>query len=167
MTIPADLFRDVFSRWPTGAGVLTARVDGQAHGMVVGSFCSLSADPPLAMVSLGRVTRMHDLLAAADRFAVSILGAEQRTLLERFAGLDRRFDADRFTGLTTIETPSGLPVFPGALAWAECRLVAQHPGANYTIFVGELVEAGLGDAAEASPLLYFRRRVGSFAARDN
>ena len=157
MTVSAELFREVFRRWPSGVAVVAARHDGVAHGMVVGSFCSLSAEPPLVMVSAGTSSRTHDVIDRGGLFAVSILGGAQTEVFERFAGLDRAFDDDRFAGLATDAAPSGLPVFPDALAWVDCRVVARHPGAGYTIFVGEVVAASLG-ADEAAPLLYFRRR---------
>ena len=155
--ISVDLFRDVFRRWPSGVAVVTALHEGHAHGMVVGSFCSLSADPPLVMVSAGTTTRTHDVIDAGGVFAVTVLGEAQGALFERFAGFDRSYDADRFAGLATATAATGAPVFPEGLAWVDCRVVARHPGAGYTIFVGEVVEAGLGADAEASPLVYYRR----------
>jgi flavin reductase (DIM6/NTAB) family NADH-FMN oxidoreductase RutF len=44
------------------------------------------------------------------------------------------------------------------LAWIDCQVVARHVGTTYTIFVGEVVAAALGQAAEASPLVYYQRR---------
>lgn len=164
MTVSADLFREVFRRWPSGVAVVTARHDGPAHGMVIGSFCSLSSEPPLVMISAGETSRTRDIIDRGGIFAVSILSSAQTAIFERFAGLDRAFDNDRFVGLATTETPNGLPIFPDALAWVDCRVVARHPGAGYTIFVGEVVAASLGGAAEDAPLVYFRRRPGTLAA---
>lgn len=165
MTITPDLFREVFRRWPSGVAVLTSRDDERAHGMVVGSFCSLSSEPPLVMVSAGHASRSHDLIDRSGVFAVSILSSEQTAIFERFAGFDRTFDHDRFAGLTTVPAPeSGLPIFPDGLAWVDCRVVARHPGAGYTIFVGEVRAASLGEGAEGSPLLYFRRQPAALTA---
>ncbi len=158
MTVSAELFREVFRRWPSGVAVVASRREGRAHGMVVGSFCSLSSEPPLVMVSAGRASRTHDVLDASGLFAVSILSGEQTAVFERFAGLDRAFDDDRFAGFATTTAATGAPILPDALAWVDCRVVARHPGDGYTIFVGEVVAAALGDAAEAPPLVYFRRR---------
>jgi flavin reductase (DIM6/NTAB) family NADH-FMN oxidoreductase RutF len=157
MAIPEELFREVFRRWPSGAAVATTRLDGRAHGMVIGSLCSLSADPPLVLFSAGATSRTRALVDAAGIFAASILGAEHAALFERFAGRDPDHDDDRFAGLAVAEAVTGAPIFPEAVAWLDCRVVARHPGATYTIFVGEVAAAALGDAAEASPLIYYRR----------
>ena len=158
MTVSAELFREVFRRWPSGVAVVASRQEGRAHGMIVGSFCSLSSEPPLVMVSAGRASRTHDVLDASGLFAVSILSGEQTAVFERFAGFDRAFDDDRFAGFATVTAATGAPILPDALAWVDCRVVARHPGDGYTIFVGEVVAAALGDGAEAPPLVYFRRR---------
>ena len=76
MTVSADLFREVFRRWPSGVAVVSSRDHGHAHGMVVGSFCSLSSTPPLVMVSAGHSSRTHDVIDGSGLFAVSILTGE-------------------------------------------------------------------------------------------
>lgn len=164
MPVTPDLFREVFRRWPSGVGVVTARHDGPAHGMVIGSFCSLSSEPPLVMISAGEASRTREIIDLGGRFAVSILSSAQTAIFARFAGFDRAFDRDRFAGLATVPAPSGLPIFPDALAWVDCRVVARHPGAGYTIFVAEVEAAALGASSEDSPLVYFRRQPGTLAA---
>jgi flavin reductase (DIM6/NTAB) family NADH-FMN oxidoreductase RutF len=158
MTVSAELFREVFRRWPSGVAVATSRLGDWQHGMVVGSFCSLSAVPPLVLFSAGKASRTQDLVQQSAVFAVSILAESQVEIFERFAGFDRSYDHDRFVGLTTIMAVTGAPIFPDALAWVDCRVVARHPGTTYTIFVGEVLAAGLGRAAESAPLIYFRRQ---------
>src|SRR5262249_1276215 len=157
MAIATDLFREVFRRWPSGVSVTTTRVRGRAHGMVVGSLCSLSAEPPLVMFSAGAASRTRVLVEEAGIFAASILAYGQQQIFARFAGHDPEHDDDRFSGFTVTESITGAPIFPQALAWVDCRVVARHHGTTYTIFVGEVVAAGLGEAAEQAPLVYFRR----------
>jgi flavin reductase (DIM6/NTAB) family NADH-FMN oxidoreductase RutF len=158
MVVSADLFREVVRRWPSGVAVVTTVADDQAHGMVIGSFCSLSAEPPLVMFSAGLATRTHALVTRGGLFAVSILNQHQVEHFERFAGFNRAHDHDRFAGLATATAVTGAPIFPDALAWVDCRVVARHEGVTYTIFVGEVVAASLGSEAEAPPLVYFKRQ---------
>jgi flavin reductase (DIM6/NTAB) family NADH-FMN oxidoreductase RutF len=157
MTVSGEVFREVFQRWPSGVAVATTCLDGRAHGMVVGSLCSLSADPPLVLFSAGQGSRTGQLVEAAGIFAASILADRQAALFERFTGRDPAHDDDRFAGLDVTAATTGAPIFQEALAWVDCRVVARHPGPSYTLFVGEVIAAGLGLAAEASPLVYFRR----------
>jgi flavin reductase (DIM6/NTAB) family NADH-FMN oxidoreductase RutF len=126
--------------------------------MVISSFASLSNDPPTVMFSASSATRMHAIVPQQGAFAISILSGEQGELFERFAGFDRTFDSNRFLGLDYATARTGMPVFPDAIAWIDCRLVASHPGNGYTIFVGEIVAASLGEACEGSPMVYYRRQ---------
>jgi flavin reductase (DIM6/NTAB) family NADH-FMN oxidoreductase RutF len=110
------------------------------------------------MISAGQGSRTRALIDEAGVFAASILAQEQRVLFARFAGRDPAHDHNRFAGLAVAEGVTGAPVFPEALAWIDCRVVARYPGETYTIFIGEVVAAGLGHAAETTPLIYFRRQ---------
>lgn len=157
MTISADLFREVFRRWPSGAAVVTSCEYNHPHGMVISSFASLSNDPPTVMFSASASTRMHSIVPQQGAFAISILSAEQLDVFQRFAGFDRTFDSNRFIGLDYATARTGMPVFPDAIAWVDCKLVASHPGNGYTIFVGEIVAASLGEACEGPPMVYYRR----------
>ena len=162
MATTPDLFREVMRCWPSGVAVVTSLSGSppntRAHGMVVGSFCSLSAEPPLVMFSASATSRTHAVVAESGVFAISILSQEQVEVFERFAGFTPSHEGNRFAGLATMSATTGVPVFPDGLAWLDCRVVRQHPGEGYTIFVGEVVEASLGSGAEGLPLIYFRRR---------
>ena len=158
MAVSIDLYRELFRRWPSGVAVVTTVAEERPLGMVVSSLCSLSADPPLVMFSANLATRTYTYVEQIGIFAASILREDQVTIFERFAGIDRSHDDDRFAGLTATTAETGCQVFPDALAWLDCRVVARHPGPTYMIFVGEILAAGLGSAAEAPPLVYFRRQ---------
>ncbi|MCX6023691.1 MAG: flavin reductase family protein [Chloroflexi bacterium] len=161
MSVAAETFRAVFRQWPSGVAVVSSRARtplGEiTQGMVVSSFCSLSADPPLVMFSASRSSRTHDVVAESGVYAVSILSESQGPVFERFAGLDPVYDDDRFAGLATVEAVTGAPILPDAIAWVDCRVIQEFAGEKYTIFVGEVLDAALGAHQESLPLLYFRR----------
>src|ERR1039457_6666249 len=54
---PAD-FRMALGSIASGVTVLTVNVGGETHGMTVASFCSVSLDPPLIAVAVGRHAHM-------------------------------------------------------------------------------------------------------------
>lgn len=159
MTISADLFREVFRHWASATAVVTSCDENRPHGMVISSLSSLAADPPLVMFSAGTNSRMHGIVATRGQFAVSILSAAQRELFERFAGIDRTFDQNRFFGLSYATAVTGMPIFPEGIAWVDCEVAERHPGPSYSIFVGRIVAAGLGAASEEAPLVYYRRQA--------
>lgn len=159
MTISADLFREVFRHWASATAVVTSCDHNRPHGMVISSFSSLSNNPPMVMFSAGTNSRMNHIVNQQGQFAVSILSSKQIELFERFAGINRTHDDNRFFGLNYATALTGMPIFPDGMAWVDCEVVNRHPGPGYTIFVGEIVAAGLGEDSEEAPLVYYRRQA--------
>src|SRR5690349_16047223 len=94
--LPVDTraFRLCLGRFVTGVTVITALApDGRPVGMTVNSFNSVSLEPPLVLWSIDRRGSFYAAFARADRFAVNVLGADQKDLSRQFAGIpDDRFD---------------------------------------------------------------------------
>jgi flavin reductase (DIM6/NTAB) family NADH-FMN oxidoreductase RutF len=141
--------RAVMRRFPAGVAVLTADVDGDRIGMTIGSLVSLSLEPALVGVSIGRDLAAHELVRHAGGFGVSILSAEQEHLADRFA--HRRPPIALWEGVPVREGTVA-PLLDGALGWLECRVVAAHGVGDHTLFVGEVVAAEHG--AEGRGLSY-------------
>lgn len=144
------LFKLAMSHFASGVTVVTTEYEGAQYGMTVASFASLSLHPPLVVICIEVAAKTHDAIAAAGKFGVSILAADQAGLSGRFAS--RNVD-DRFEGVSVLESELGLPLIDGAICTLECRVHSRLPGGDHTIFVGEVVHAR---TSEAPPLLYFR-----------
>ena len=52
MTFEPELFRRAMCAWTTGVAILMAAHAGEAYGVTINSFTSLSLDPPLVAVIL-------------------------------------------------------------------------------------------------------------------
>lgn len=149
MPIDDAEFKLAMSHFASGVTIVTTEVDGKPYGLTVASFASLSLHPPLVLVCVEKSVKSHDAIAAAKKFAVNILAAHQGSVSDRFAS---RTD-DKFAGLAWANGTLGVPLIPDALTSIECRLHAQLPGGDHSIFVGEVVAIA---AREGEPLLYFR-----------
>lgn len=154
----AAAFRSALGQWPTGVAVVTTAWDGAWHGATVSSFSSVSLDPPLVSVCLATTAHVHERVARAGLFAVTVLGKDQAEVGRRFARWDP--EVERFAeAWETAET--GAPVLPTALAWLDCRVTDAHPAGDHTLFVGEVLAAAT--PRTTSPLLYHSRTWGQFA----
>lgn len=149
MSIDDAQFKAAMSHFASGVTIVTTEHDGKRYGMTVASFASLSLHPPLVLVCIEKNLKTHDAIAAAGQFGVSILGAEQGDVSNRFAS---RVE-DKFEGVPVRTTESGVPLIDGAITTLDCAVREQLPGGDHTIFVGEVMAA---ETREGAPLLYFR-----------
>jgi flavin reductase len=151
--VPGDELRALFREVPSPVGVVTVQVGGNAAGLTVDSLVSLSTDPPLVGIALGRHAALHELLREAGSFAISILASGQEHLAQHFArGVP---PIAHWTGIDTTSGELGAPLIDGALGWIECRLVSEHEVGDHTLFVGEATFVRRGPGREA--LVHLRR----------
>ena len=160
MTEPAfdsARFRQVLGHFPTGVCVVAAFHEGTPVGMAIGSFFSISLEPPLVGFCAGKTSSTWPKLRDAGRFCVSILGDDQEEISRRFASKD----ADKFAGLAWDHSPLGSPRLGGALGWIDCEMQAVHDAGDHDVAVGAV--ADLGVAHEGNPLVFFRGGYASLA----
>jgi flavin reductase (DIM6/NTAB) family NADH-FMN oxidoreductase RutF/DNA-binding GntR family transcriptional regulator len=150
----AAVFRRVIGSFMSGVVVITTSHDGNRHGATVSAVSSLSLDPPMLLVCLHAASATQDAVNRSGTFAVNILAEDQGQLAERFA---RPGSTDKFDGVAVRTGHTGVPVFEGALAVVECRVVEAVTGGTHRVFLGSVVHA---EATEGSPLAYFRGNFG-------
>lgn len=147
---PAE-FRNVIGRFLTGVTVITTAHDGALHGITASAVASLSIDPPTLIVCLNKQSATRSAVAAAGRFVVNVLAADQADLAKHFAS---RLP-DKFVRMEVESSLHGLPRLPGSIATIDCRVTAEVDGGTHSIFVG-LTEGA--STAAGTPLGYFRGR---------
>ncbi len=150
-------FRQVLGQYPTGVVVVTALdAAGTAIGMVVGSFTSVSLDPPLvAFLPDKNSSSWRALRESGDRFCVNVLSAGQEDVCRAVA--TRK--TDKFHDIGWRPSPAGNPVIDGAVAWIDCVTEQIHDAGDHDIVVGRVLDLDLGDGG---PLLFYRGGYGSF-----
>jgi flavin reductase (DIM6/NTAB) family NADH-FMN oxidoreductase RutF len=144
-------FRDALARWASGVTIVTARGrDDEPVGMTAASFSSLSLDPPLVLVCVGRIAQSHDPLVEAPGFAVHMLGEDQADMAELFAIPG----ADKFGEFPDERGLFDAPLVPFDVARLMVAHHAAFDGGDHTILVGRVVAAEL---AGTDPLIHFHR----------
>jgi flavin reductase (DIM6/NTAB) family NADH-FMN oxidoreductase RutF len=133
--------------FPSGVCVVGANADGDRIGVTVGSLVSLSLDPPLVGISIGKNLALHELLHHAGAFGVSLLRGDQEDVAYRFArGMP---PIVLWNGVALRESVTGAPLLADALGWLECTVWAAYDAGDHTFFVGEVVAAEEGEDAPA------------------
>ncbi len=150
MPLDAARFRHTMSQLATGVTIVTAKVArGRALGLTASSVTSLSLEPPMLLVCIGRDAVIHDAILEAEHFGVNVLAAGQRELARRFADREREYLEDG----EYVLSPNGVPLLPGSLARIECRRRSRHEGGDHTIVTGVL---DWSETGEGRPLCYVR-----------
>lgn len=151
-------FRETLGHYPTGVAVITAiDADGQPVGMVVGSFTSVSLDPPIVAYLPTRESYTYARLRTSSHFCVNVLAADQRELCARFAARG----ADKFAGVDWTPAPSGSPILDGAVTWIDCDVADELEGGDHYIVMGQVRD--LDVARRTLPLLFFQGGYGRFS----
>jgi flavin reductase (DIM6/NTAB) family NADH-FMN oxidoreductase RutF len=132
--------------WPHGVSVLAVDYEGDRMGVTVSSLVSLSLDPPLVGVSVGKQASLYELLRNAGAFSVSMLGSDQEDIARHFAA--GRPPLVHWEGIETREGEFA-PLIEGALGWIEARTIAEHDAGDHTFFLAEPVVVEPGPATHA------------------
>lgn len=154
------VFREVLANFPTGVVVVTAMGEhDEPLGMVVGSFTSVSLDPPLVAYLPAKTSSSYAALKTRPTFCVNVLASDQEWMCRQFAARG----AEKYAGVSWRLSPGGSPVLEGTVAWIDCDVEHVLDGGDHDIVVGRvshLEATGAGD-----PLLFFQGGYGGFRPR--
>jgi len=156
---PAE-FRKVLGHYPTGVAAITSTdADGNPLALVVGTFTSVSLDPPLVGFLPTKTSGSWLAIAATGQFAVNVLGSDQATLSGQLAGR-----GDRFAGVDYTLSERGLPLITDALITIEASIASTQDAGDHDFVLGRVL--ALNVQREGDPLLYLRGAYGGFAPLD-
>jgi len=146
-------FRDAMARLASRVVVVSARHAGGFRGLTASSLISVSAEPPLVLVSLEREATTRVAVVESNAFNVSVLTRSQEFLAERFAGRAPAVDF-HWKDVPHHLGANGLPLIDGCTAWLECALVAVHAAGDHDLCIGEVKAVSLGSG---EPLILWDR----------
>ena len=129
-------FRRALGAFATGVTVVTSRGGGHCCGMTANAVTSLSLDPPLVLVCIGRGGEIGQAIAATGAFAINILGADQEALSRRFAAPDRPRGESAFDGVPWRPGATGAPVLDGVAGHLDCDVHSVQPAGDHDIVIG-------------------------------
>jgi flavin reductase (DIM6/NTAB) family NADH-FMN oxidoreductase RutF len=150
-------YRQVLGHFPTGVTVITAVDDGTPVGMAIGSFASLSLEPPSILFCAGKQSSSWPKVQASGSFCVNILADDQEDVCRVFASKA----ADKFAEIGWKRSGNGSPVLDGVLAFIDCTIADVVESGDHYIVIGNVTD--LDVRHEGGPLLFFRGGYGRFA----
>jgi flavin reductase (DIM6/NTAB) family NADH-FMN oxidoreductase RutF len=159
VSIDPAIFRQVLGAYPTGVCVISAiDANGKPVGMVVGTFTSVSLDPPLVGFLPDKKSSSWPLIEAAGHFCVNVLASDQQEICRQIAAKG----PEKFIGVDFEISGHGLPVIANAIAKVECSIHSITDAGDHYFVLGNVL--GLEQTREGDPMLFHRGRYGGFVA---
>ncbi len=146
--------RAVLGKVPTSVAVIASTDADGPVGVSVGSFTSVSLDPPLVGFFIARSSTTWPRIAASGRFCASVLGQHQEPVSRLFATRG----ADKFGGCEWAPTTAGLPLIAGSAAWFDCEIESTTDAGDHLLVLGRVHAMGAGDD---EALVFLGGRYGS------
>ncbi|MCW2951600.1 MAG: Flavoprotein oxygenase family protein [Conexibacter sp.] len=144
-----DGFRAAMSQLAAGVVMVTCHLDGKPWGLTVSACCSVSMEPPLLLVSLGRQTASAHAIGESGSFGVSVLGESVIEVARFGSSRGQPKFLDHFChGDIVCESPA----VGGALAHVDCTVEQTVAAGDHTIYIGRVRDVILEDGDR--PLVY-------------
>ncbi|MFT3967054.1 MAG: flavin reductase family protein [Sphingobium sp.] len=158
--IDAADFRRVLGNYPTGVCAVTAVTEaGERLAIVVGSFTSVSLDPPLVGFFPDKKSSTWPKIGAVGKFCVNVLGAAHQSLCRQLATSGA---GDKYEGVSHRLSANGSPILDEAIAWIDCTVDQVVETGDHFLVLG-LVHALEAVRADEDPMLFYRGKYGGFA----
>ncbi len=169
-----ELKEDVLEKITYGFYILTTRVsrtelstrekDYIAAG-TISWLMQTSFEPPMVTVAVHKDSDLNETIGKAGAFAVNVLGKDDRSLVDDFAG-DSKIDGEKINGYHFLKgTETGAPVLDRGLGYLECKLMdtISNEG-DHVLFIGKVVNSQLKEP-EHQPLHEWEtgKHYGGFA----
>lgn len=154
-SIPPLTYRDCVGEFASGVTVAIAEHDGEAAGMTINAFTSVSLEPLLVLVSLGHGSRTLAVVRASGRFSISVLARGQREVALDFATPGAPFPEQQVT-----RSHDGFLVVRGAAATHQCACQEVIRAGDHDLVLGLVV--GITHPG-GEPLIFHRGRFGGLA----
>ncbi len=143
-------YKQALGSFLTGVTVVTTLDENKSPiGFTANSFTSVSLEPPLVLVCLGKSSFLCAGFSQSKHFAINILSENQSELSMIFASPVR----DRFASVAWRPEITGCPIINGVVAWLDCDLHKVVEAGDHVVLMGKVVTYG---HSTKPPLGYFR-----------
>ena len=158
VSIDPATFRNVLGCYPTGVCVISALdADGAPVGMVVGTFTSVSLDPPLVGFLPDKKSSSWPIIEKTGRFCVNVLASNQQATCRQVSAKG----PEKFSGVDYTLSENKLPLLTEAIARIECSIHSVTDAGDHYFVLGSVLS--MEAISDEDPMLFHRGRYGGFA----
>ncbi|MBF2080512.1 MAG: flavin reductase [Synechococcales cyanobacterium T60_A2020_003] len=135
---------------PHGLYVCGVTDGEEVNGFTASWVMQASFQPPLVVNCVRNDSKSHDMIKTSQVFALSVLEAGQKAIAQTFFK-PQRLVGNKFEDIESYLGETGCPIISDSLGYVECRVVGSVEHGDHTVFVGEVIAAGVH--REGEPLL--------------
>lgn len=146
MSLEDELVNRVTWKIPNALVLVGSRAGDERNGMTTSWVTQLSMEPVLIGIGVDNKAVTKRLIAEGGSFTVNLWDAADTRVFVKFskpAAYDP--EASTLNGRRVRDGVTGAPIFEEAIAWLECAVRQAHDLGSHTLFLGELVDAGIRD----------------------
>lgn len=142
-----ELINKVTFKIPNALALIGSASGEDWNGMTASWITQLSMDPVLIGVGVDNNAVTHRLISEGGSFTVNLWPADDTKVFVKFSKPAER-DGNTLNGRPVRIGTTGAPVFEEAIAWIDCEVRQSIDLGTHTLFVGEIVDAGIDEEEE-------------------
>jgi len=151
---------NVFLSIGYGMYLVATQDKGKFNGQIANTIVQITSEPPAFAVSINKENLTHSFIEKSGAFTVSILGETAPMKFIGKFGFKSGRKINKFDGTNFKTGKSGLPiVLDHAVAFFECKLINSYDVGNYTVFIGEAVNAETLNDSKPMTYTYYREVI--------
>lgn len=160
MALDDELLNRVTWKIPNALALVGSRAGDEWNGMTTSWITQLSMEPVLLGIGVDNTAVTHRLIDDGGSFTVNLWSAEDTKVFVKFSKPATK-DGDTLNGREIRAATTGAPIFAEAIAWFDCEVRQSHDLGTHTLFIGEVVDAGINDDdARAASMSDTRMKYG-------
>jgi flavin reductase (DIM6/NTAB) family NADH-FMN oxidoreductase RutF len=142
--VDPEIINKVTWKIPNALALIGAASGEEWNGMTASWVTQLSMEPVLIGVGVDNKAVTHRLITDGGSFTVNLWPSEDTKVFVKFSKPAERADGT-LNGRPVHLGATGAPIFDEALAWLDCEVRQSIDLGTHTLFVGEVVDAGITD----------------------
>ncbi len=139
-----ELVNKVTWKIPNALALVGSRSGDEWNGMTTSWITQLSMEPVLVGIGVDNKAVTHRLISEGGSFTVNLWSPEDTRVFVKFSKPAAK-EGMTLNGRPIREGMTGAPVFEDAIAWIECEVRQAMDLGTHTLFIGEVVDAGIAD----------------------
>lgn len=140
----SELLNKVTWKIPNALALIGSASGEEWNGMTASWVTQLSMEPVLIGVGVDNKAITHRLITDGGSFSVNLWPSDDTRVFVKFSKPAEQENGS-LNGRPVHRGMTGAPIFDESLAWLECEVRQSIDLGTHTLFIGEVVDAGVND----------------------